>query len=148
MSRRIPTTPCGYVDPPRPDQRVRVGRPGGLQLVEQGIHLGVMVTHANRIVAGTQISLFRQPEALRIVAPRGEACGAGPCDGGGATWPRRRPGAYAGDPSPSGRYREDVTEDQKLDLLARVPLFVQLGKHELQRVGQLADVLDCRPAGY
>ena len=36
--------------------------------------------------------------------------------------------------------------DQKLDLLARVPLFVQLGKHELQRVGQLADVLDL-PAG-
>jgi CRP-like cAMP-binding protein len=36
--------------------------------------------------------------------------------------------------------------DQKLDLLAGVPLFGQLGKHELQRVGQLADVLDL-PAG-
>lgn len=76
----------------------------------RAVHLGVVVTHANRVVAGTWISPFRQPEALRIVAPRGEACGAGPCDGGGATWPRRRPAAYAGDPSPSGRYREDVTE--------------------------------------
>jgi CRP-like cAMP-binding protein len=36
--------------------------------------------------------------------------------------------------------------DQKLDLLAGVPLFGQLGKRELQRVGQLADVLDL-PAG-
>jgi CRP-like cAMP-binding protein len=36
--------------------------------------------------------------------------------------------------------------DQKLDLLAGVPLFIQLGKRELQRVGQLADVLDL-PAG-
>ena len=38
------------------------------------------------------------------------------------------------------------SRDQKLDLLAGVPLFVQLGKRELQRVGQLADVLDL-PAG-
>ena len=38
------------------------------------------------------------------------------------------------------------SKDQKLHLLAGVPLFVQLGKHELQRVGQLADVLDL-PAG-
>jgi CRP-like cAMP-binding protein len=32
--------------------------------------------------------------------------------------------------------------DEKLDLLARVPLFERLGKRELQRVGELADVLD------
>ena len=40
------------------------------------------------------------------------------------------------------------SRDQKLDLLAGVPLFVQLGKHELQRVGQLAMSSICRPAGY
>ncbi len=39
-----------------------------------------------------------------------------------------------------------MSKDPKLDLLAGVPLFAQLGKRELQRVGQLADVLD-RPAG-
>jgi CRP-like cAMP-binding protein len=39
-----------------------------------------------------------------------------------------------------------MSKDQKLELLAGVPLFTQLGKRELQRVGQLADVLD-RPAG-
>ena len=37
-------------------------------------------------------------------------------------------------------------KDQKLELLAAVPLFAQLGKRELQRVGQLADVIDL-PAG-
>lgn len=36
--------------------------------------------------------------------------------------------------------------DQKLALLAGVPMFDQLGKRELQRVGELADVLDL-PAG-
>ena len=35
-------------------------------------------------------------------------------------------------------------KDQKLDLLAGVPLFDQLGKSELQRVGQLADVIDLK----
>jgi CRP-like cAMP-binding protein len=39
-----------------------------------------------------------------------------------------------------------VAKDAKLEMLAGVPLFTQLGKRELQRVGQLADVLD-RPAG-
>lgn len=39
-----------------------------------------------------------------------------------------------------------MAKDQKLELLAGVPLFRELGKRELQRVGQLADVLD-RPAG-
>jgi CRP-like cAMP-binding protein len=39
-----------------------------------------------------------------------------------------------------------MSKDPKLDLLAGVPLFSQLGKRELQRLGQLADVLD-RPAG-
>lgn len=38
------------------------------------------------------------------------------------------------------------SKDEKLELLAGVPLFDQLGKRELQRVGQLADVLDL-PAG-
>jgi CRP/FNR family cyclic AMP-dependent transcriptional regulator len=37
-------------------------------------------------------------------------------------------------------------KDQKLELLAGVPLFDQLGKRELQRVGELVDVLDL-PAG-
>ncbi len=39
-----------------------------------------------------------------------------------------------------------MVKDSKLELLAGVPLFSQLGKRELERVGQLADVLD-RPAG-
>ena len=39
-----------------------------------------------------------------------------------------------------------MAKDAKLEMLAGVPLFTQLGKRELQRVGQLADVLD-RPAG-
>ncbi len=33
-------------------------------------------------------------------------------------------------------------KDSKLDLLAGVPLFDRLGKRELRRVGELADVLD------
>ena len=33
-------------------------------------------------------------------------------------------------------------KDQKLELLAAVPLFAELGKKELQRVGQLTDVMD------
>ena len=37
-------------------------------------------------------------------------------------------------------------KDAKLESLARVPLFAGLGKRELQRVGQLTDVMDL-PAG-
>ena len=33
-------------------------------------------------------------------------------------------------------------KDEKLELLAAVPLFAELGKKELQRVGQLTDVMD------
>lgn len=40
-----------------------------------------------------------------------------------------------------------MAKDPKLELLASVPLFSQLGSRELQRVAQLADVLD-RPAGH
>lgn len=36
--------------------------------------------------------------------------------------------------------------DPKLELLARVPLFAQLGRRELARVGELADIIDL-PAG-
>jgi CRP/FNR family transcriptional regulator, cyclic AMP receptor protein len=39
-----------------------------------------------------------------------------------------------------------MAKDQKLELLSGVPLFSQLGKRELERVGQLTDVLDF-PAG-
>jgi CRP/FNR family cyclic AMP-dependent transcriptional regulator len=39
-----------------------------------------------------------------------------------------------------------MSKDPKLELLAGVPLFEQLGKRELQRVGALADVVDL-PAG-
>jgi CRP/FNR family cyclic AMP-dependent transcriptional regulator len=39
-----------------------------------------------------------------------------------------------------------MSKDPKLELLAGVPLFEQLGKQELQRVGALADVVDL-PAG-
>lgn len=38
------------------------------------------------------------------------------------------------------------SKDPKLELLAGVPLFAELGKAELQRVGALADVIDL-PAG-
>lgn len=40
-----------------------------------------------------------------------------------------------------------MAKDPKLELLAGVPLFTQLGSRELRRVAQLADVLD-RPAGH
>ena len=33
-------------------------------------------------------------------------------------------------------------KDEKLELLAAVPLFAELGRKELQRVGQLTDVMD------
>ncbi len=33
-------------------------------------------------------------------------------------------------------------KDEKLELLAAVPLFAELGQKELQRVGQLTDVID------
>ncbi len=36
------------------------------------------------------------------------------------------------------------TKDEKLELLAAVPLFSELGKNELLRVGQLADVMEMR----
>lgn len=36
------------------------------------------------------------------------------------------------------------SNDPKIELLARVPLFDRLGKRELQRVGELADVLDVK----
>lgn len=39
-----------------------------------------------------------------------------------------------------------TVKDQKLSLLAGVPLFSELGSKELRRVGELADVVD-RPAG-
>ena len=35
-----------------------------------------------------------------------------------------------------------MAHDEKLDLLRRVPLFARLGKHELERVGMLADEID------
>jgi CRP-like cAMP-binding protein len=39
-----------------------------------------------------------------------------------------------------------LSKDQKLELLAGVPLFDQLGKNELLRVGELADLMDL-PSG-
>ena len=37
-----------------------------------------------------------------------------------------------------------MAKDQKLELLSRVPLFNELSKGDLERVGQLTDVLDYR----
>jgi CRP/FNR family cyclic AMP-dependent transcriptional regulator len=35
-----------------------------------------------------------------------------------------------------------MARDEKLDLLSRVPLFARMGKHELERLGQLTDEVD------
>jgi len=35
-----------------------------------------------------------------------------------------------------------MARDEKLDLLGRVPLFARLGKHELERLGQLTDEVE------
>jgi CRP/FNR family cyclic AMP-dependent transcriptional regulator len=62
---------------------------------------------------------------------------------GSGRWSASRSVSMLGPPQSPPRCSA-IAKDQKLELLSGVPLFSALGRGDLQRVGQLTDVLDYR----